>query len=105
MVTQSDSQLYKIIDSFTTMEQIVKAADNPPSGTWLPPKCRGLGDSNVASSGTCYPGDGSTPLNLVQHQGWLSSVIIRQLNYSATNFKHFYGNYIGDAAPHTNLVE
>ena len=28
MAVQSDSKLYKIIDSFTTMEQIVQAAEN-----------------------------------------------------------------------------
>ena len=56
MIVQSDSKLYKIIDSFTTMEQIVEAAD-----------IAGLG---VLSC----PGNGSTPLycifpTLFQHQG------------------------------------
>ena len=48
MVIQSDSELHKIIDSFITMKQIVKAADNPLSGTWLPPRPRHLGGSHVA---------------------------------------------------------
>ena len=29
-------------------------------------------------------------LNLVRHQEWLSNVLIRQLNHSALNFKHFH---------------
>ena len=65
MVIQSDSKLYKVIDSFTTMEQIVKAADSEEHG------CRqGLGTLAAAM----LPTQVLVTLETIQHLSTLFNI-------------------------------
>ena len=59
------------------MEQIVEAADSEIAGLGVLVALEMVQHLSIVF------------FNLVQHQGWLSSVLIRQLNHSAINFKHF----------------